>query len=498
MYELPSIQLDKDTTKRTRAYMGLGVSFNPFRPMINALTFLSEQLAFLAIELPFEFLSTLQALDFAVLPTVWRSLKASLRRDRSIIETPTRNLLSFQFERTLVLYFLRDYLHHQIGWRLYGLLRQVMIRPHRPTKTSVQAAEHDDFVDDASIVGIGRSLGTHTDRRFYGTHSFWLGLPIAFPWLSYLTSNRFKKDEIKKDEIKKETLTRCAMMESNEDVYQGLRSVTRARNIVSNLESLGIDVEEDFFVDVDQWARDISFLEEEEVEVIEEIVEEMPLLANGDDTLIASNEQQDGDGETRDGDQAEQQQRQVDWTTNDPPESINEQTIPPDPSTPEMGIRRATSLSQTTPRPMRRLTETNGPDFDEDMATMLAEARRERTSKSKRKDTRKFRITRLSVFAADSLAWHASSVITSLLLVQVDALYLRSLAAWFVSVADVTEDRTVLSVSDALGGSSPFRWPSFKIALLSLGTECLIRGVVWQLGCRSSMYYGQRYLWGKF
>lgn len=466
-----------------------------------------EWSAFLFIEIPFEFLSTLQALGFPVLPILWQSVKDVVGSRRSLARLVIETSVASRLDTTILLYLVSDYLHYQLGWRIFGLIRQLTIRALRPTKTSIQAAEQDDFVDDASIIGIGRSLGTHTERRFYGPSSFQKALPVAFPWLSRIISTGMDRYE-----VKLETLHRCAVMERNEDVYQGPRSITRARNIISNLESLGVDVEEDFFVDVDQWARDIDFLDDDSIEFYESVRSSIEVGAGDDlqlaeDTTIGSTQPNASSmrAELRAvGQVAEEQgtEAALQMITAIEERRTQQQMVPPlTPPTPEVGIRRATSLTQSTPRPVRRPTETQEPDFGDEMERMLSEARRERTPRVKKKDTHEYRMTRLSVFSADSFAWHASSLLTGFILLPLDAIYFQSLAGWFFDLTGASSRWTAVPASRGFGGSfglSSIRWQNLKMIWLTYGIECLTRGAVWQVGSQIALYYGRRYMWGKF
>lgn len=457
----------------------------------------------LSIELPLEFTSSLQSLGFVVLPAIWTTLgEISFRHSTTtwLFNSP----LTHQLAITTALYLLRDHLQRQMGWRIYGLLRQILPRPHHPTELSIQALNDDDFVDDTSIVGIGRSLGPGTDRRYYGPQDFWTVLPVAFPWLSIILRKRANKEE-----IKNETLMRCAMMEHNEGVDRMSRSQQRdrrARNIIGNLESLGVDIEEDFYVDIDQWSLQIDSWALEYEEEDEEAVMRMPSarswqqeITTREDFLIAAQEYRAIPHGSIIGQRQGQDEEATAGIEGSQPPTNHEEA----PATPEPGIRRATSLSTTTPRPVRRPTETNGPDFDEEMEALLAEARRETTSrkKAKAKDDRQYRITRLTTYAVDSLAWHSSAIITNLVMLPIDAIYYRSLASWFFSVTGSAGGSPVLPVGDWSGGSShagTTRWQYHRMLLLSLGLECLVRGAIWQVGHRVVLSYGRWFSWEKF
>ena len=423
--------------------------------------------ACLAVELPLEFTATLQGLGLLVLPTVWSSPGRDSLRHLLADPDLLRNITIRQLALATGLYLIRDYLHLQIGWRIYGLLGQILPRPDRPTKMSVQATDDDDFVDDLSMVGIGRSLGTGTDRRFYGPQSFWGALPIAFPWLSYIIRNN-----VDKAEIKKETLARCAALESSEPRHEHNEqrvmphTARRARHIISNLESLGVDVEEDFYVDVDQWSLQIDSIEaEEEAGVIaiptldhRATVPHQPL----------SNVNPEG------------QHEQTPAPTDPNPTTTNPNDPP---STPTPGIRRAQSLSTPTPRPIRRPTEidTNDPDANPSTDTLPRQTPVPRTVKRRFRDPYEHRVTRLTTYAVDSLAWHSSTILTGLIVLPVDAVYFRAVAG-------------------LVGGESRVNAAGqcLRMLMFGFGVEAVVRGVIWWGGCAVVRGYGRGFRWGEF
>lgn len=488
------------------------------------------------------------------------------------------------------IYIARGRIYEGFFWRLYVVLRQVLPGPKNPSSMSIQAAENDEFDESESIVGIGRSLGSHTDRRFYGPQSIWPALRVAFPWLGV-----FDKDKIDKDKIKLETLTRCAMMELHDRAGNGRhRRITgqRSEHIISNLESLGIDLEEDFYVNVDQWSQEIDNVEAQrmlegptflDTDVMNHDYSNgqpssnggnpptqyrpsitPPILENPDNIVenadgsitiefdiedhirmeweeefhsapaeilsfptspengvITSTENpatqstvdllQSLEEPTNLADQAN-----IDGNITEsipgarsPGTAANEltQRTPPttaselgQPLTPEPGIRRATSLShtQTTPRPIRRITETGDDNVEEFLAEVLAGARR-LEAKKKKKDRRASRVTRVSVFAADSLAWHASTIITSLVMLPLNALYYRRLSRWFLSMTEGLPTTISIFPKEQMQlVESPFSWSQGRLVLLCVGIECMMHGVVWSAGCGVARYYGRKYQWGNF
>lgn len=553
---------------------------------------LSKWLLLLSIDMPLGMISTLQNLGFAVGPAVLAYLK-SVRTDQRMLFTTGGDASIVEGTIGLFLiYIVRGRIHEELFWRLYVLLRQILPRPQNPSKVSIQAAENDEFDESESIVGIGRSLGSFTDRRFFGPQSLWPALKVAFPWIG-----AFNKNKIDKENIKQETLTRCSIIEDDYDYrdrHSGRSMARRAENIISNLESLGVDLEEDFFVDVDQWSHEIDaagerrafdaalFFEAESTNhepsdgrlsfnediiasqarpphtppaignfenMIENVngsitvefdvpnhirrewsedsrtapVEVLPFPTTPVDevtsntahpatqstiNLLQSVEDLEATmGQTASNVPATESTSEVERPAVDVALHENIQHPPPgtasgleQPLTPEPGIRRAISLShtQTTPRPVRRITETGDDNAEEYLAEVLAGVRRVE-AKRKSKDTRQSRVTRVSVFASDSFAWHASTIITSLVLLPLNAVYYRKLTRWFLAMTEGLHASTSMFPKEEmqLAGSS-FSWSQGRMVLLSVGIECLLHGVVWSAGCGLARYYGRKYHWGKF
>lgn len=559
------------------------------------LTSSSQWLLLSSIDVPLGMISTLQNLGFAVGPAILSFLRSTQSRDRKALTAGSVSQTTNQLVGIVLLFFVRGYLYEELFWRLYIILRQVLPRPRNPSKASINAADNDEFDDSDSIVGIGRSLGPYTDRRFFGPQSLWPALQVAFPWLQ-----RFDKDRVDEEYMKQVTLARCCTIEDDYSYGETRinRTERRVENILSNLESLGVDVEEDFFIDIDEWSRDIEELSnqrnfdpallldagstnDEYAERLASPTGEYPSARNlfdlttsvmerSEPTLENANgsvpiefdvpehvrrewteDSRNGPVEvlsfptspanevyTNLGNPAEQStinllqstepdggvlQATLNGHTTEPIREeysanpavqtvVDEQTNTPpvrsemgQPLTPEPGIRRATSLShtQTTPRPVRRITETRDDDAEVEVEDYLAEIlggpRRRLENKRKKKDGRESRITRISVFASDSLAWHASSLLTSLVLLPLNAIYYRKLARWFFTVTKgLPTTMTVYPTEEMQLLESPIGWRQGRMILLAVGVECVVHGVVWSIGCGVARYYGQKYHWGQF
>lgn len=539
--------------------------------------------------------STLQNLGFTIGPAVIAYLKRGGSDQGTPVSVTSEMVAVRSLAALVVMYLVRGRIYDEAFWRSYVLLRQVLPRPRNPSRVSIQAAENDEFDESETITGIGRALGRYTDRRFYGPQSFWSAFEITFPWVGL-----FAKRRIDRDSIKQETLTRCAMMEDGREFHDMQRRsvhTQRAENIVSNLESLGIDVEEDFYVDIDQWSRDIDGIDTErifedaiqldlshtdtqdreggqitgtlnleyspnqsrtsnqqtftravrpttsnvdggisiEIQFTRDDTEEQnpdsrlapiqvlsfptspqneistttqPAAQSGVDLLSFTIEVENIMRNTTSDGRPAEAAHEAEGSTNDEARNRNDQHTPPgtaieweQPLTPEPGIRRATSLShtQTTPRPIRRITETgNDNSVDNYLAQVLAGARRLEVKKKSR-DDRESRVTRLSVFASDSLAWHASTMVTSLLLLPLNAVYYRRLAKTFLSLTEgLGSTMSIFEREELQLVEFPYNWNQGRMILLSLGIECLIHGAIWQIGCGVARYYGPRFHWGEF
>lgn len=554
---------------------------------------LRKWLLLLSVETSLSMISTLQSLGFTIAPAILSYLRSTRRSESASFFTINGATATEGLIGLFILHLVRGQIRNGIFWRSYLMLRQILPRPRNPSKVSVQAAENSEFDDGWKIVGIGRSLGSNTNRRFYGPQSLWPALQVAFPWVKF-----FDKNKIDRDKIKHETLTRCAMMEDGQEHHDVRKR--RVENIISNLESLGIDFEEDFFVDIDQWSQEIDGIETEgifddalllEVENAPNQAQEeeaapdnemlgpessniqrrpsLPLpntqnsyniIEHPDGSIAieiqlshddARNQSHDmrmapvevlsfptspqneattatevpaaqptaerpshreevnitSESAVPNGQPIEPVQAAQIATTN-VAHNTHDQHTPPvttsemgQPLTPEPGIRRATSLShtQTTPRPVRRSTETRDYTNVEDyLAEVLAGARR-LEAKKKTRDNRESRVTRLSVFAADCFAAHMSYVITDILLLPLNAFYYRKLTQWFLSTTkSLPTTVSVFSETETQLIESCYSWSQGRMVLLSVGIECLIHGAVWQVGCGIARYYGRMYHWGVF
>lgn len=423
-------------------------------------------LACLLIEIPIDICAVLQGLQLPVLPTLLHHVHSIKIGDLHIGHT-LQALVSPSCLLLAPIYLAKQYLAYHIGWTVFGLFRQVFPHPDRPSELSVSRADHkDSMVDATSIPGLGRSLGPNTDTRFYGPRSFWSALKfLTRTWL------RGANLEDEQQSIKAEVIR--AGVRNGRRLFPGPGSwdifvITRQQDIFEWLENDGIDVEEDFYVDLEQWCKEMH---------------ELSLrVSHPDEHSLGVDDHVDHIQDTA----------------------------------PQPGITRAISLTETSTfapealetrtlgRPgsrLRRPTETEA--ALQDQLAQVTNARNKRMAllaKNLARERCRYRVTRLSTFVSDSLAWHASSIFTSLLMLPMEALYCRAVTSWFISVVPAgLVDRIPPTVMFKEWFIESGKWRYIQTLLIALGLECACRGVLWQLESWYVVRYGRQCSgWGRF
>lgn len=181
------------------------------------------------------------------------------------------------------------------------------------------------------------------------------------------------------------------------------------------------------------------------------------------------------------------------------------------PHTPVPGLSRAVSLTQpfsqqgAPPRPVRRPTE-----LDEDISAIASSLRsvavppgRASAPKQDHLDLTTYRVTSLSTFPADTIAYYTSSFLTSIIMLPLDIYYTRRLATAFLESSVVNRARLQPIVSD-IGPlrptSSVFSMRTLQLGekvLFTFGLEALVRILVSTAGTRLCLWLGQKwFLWG--
>lgn len=422
--------------------------------------------ACLLIEVPTDICGVLLGLQLPVVSTLLHYIH-DIKSGELHVRHTLQALIKPNFLLLTPIYLAKQYLTYHVGWTVFGLFRQVFPHPDRPSELSISRADHkDSMVDATSIPGLGRSLGPTTDLRFHGPRSFWPALKfITRTWLRG-TNLTDEQQRIKREVIRTGVRNGQTSLPDTESWVEFVNS--RQKNILEWLENEGIDVEEDFYVAVEQWCREMYELEFR--------------VSRADE----NNSIVDG---------------HLDYAQD---------------ATPLPGITRAVSLTESsafafeslTLRPpgrpgarLRRPTETDM--MLQDQFTQITDARNKRMALIAKKSSRancRYRVTRLSTFVSDSLAWHASSAFTSLLMLPVEALYCRAATSWFVSMVPPNFADQIPSV---LGLKAWFtasgKWHYVQTLLIALGLECACRGVLWQLESWYVVRYGRRLTgWGQF
>lgn len=182
---------------------------------------------------------------------------------------------------------------------------------------------------------------------------------------------------------------------------------------------------------------------------------------------------------------------------------VTQQTLEPPPATPVPGILRAPSLPQVTPRPIRRPT-----DLGDDPRPTREELVRHRRL-LRNGDDSQYRVTTLSNHPADTLALSLASLITPILMLPLEMMFLRSLTQSFLvsrlndsgsagrdpALADVWPLPPRMSLKDIGALSSPRFWGNW---FLSLGIQGVISLITWTASTHFTLHLSHQFGWGKF
>ena len=182
--------------------------------------------------------------------------------------------------------------------------------------------------------------------------------------------------------------------------------------------------------------------------------------------------------------------------------------IPPSlpPPSPVPGISRAASLP-LAPRPVRRPTLSDQ-RLPRTFGEEVNRRQRERNWNSTQDpDANVYRVTILSNHAASAIAYHAASLIESVVLLPLDVLFLRSLTRNFL--ANQSETQYMTQATTLLGGVWPLSmaeqmrdlsiqqelqfWGNY---LLTISMQTLANLTIWAVGTRVTLRLGERFGWG--
>jgi hypothetical protein len=177
-----------------------------------------------------------------------------------------------------------------------------------------------------------------------------------------------------------------------------------------------------------------------------------------------------------------------------------------EPSQPALGISRTSSLHHTVPRPTRRLTdviESQRPSFlREEIPQLSSEA----SAQANREHS--YRVTTLSNHPAETLALGTASLLKTVLMLPLDVLFYRTIARNFLltkqgqeSVPGLQHGLSDIWSSADKGSTSVnnFSWLHFFNSWsLTIGTEAVIRFLVWRGSTALSLQLGREFGWGEF
>ncbi|KAJ9606286.1 hypothetical protein H2200_009247 [Cladophialophora chaetospira] len=172
------------------------------------------------------------------------------------------------------------------------------------------------------------------------------------------------------------------------------------------------------------------------------------------------------------------------------------------------GISRAPRLPAVTPlRPLRRptISDQHVPTFREEVARRAREndQRSERDVGANDK-VNTYRVTILSNHAAEAFAYHATSLIEALVLLPLDIMFTRSLAANFLARATTplltnAEGRPLTSdIWPVMGGFTVVQ--SLHLCgkfFVTVGAQGLINLGVWAMGTAVTLRFGEWFGWGR-
>ena len=181
------------------------------------------------------------------------------------------------------------------------------------------------------------------------------------------------------------------------------------------------------------------------------------------------------------------------------------------PPSPVPGITRAASLHHTTPRPVRRPTvsDQHVPVFRDEVARRRLLDDDEISVPDPNREV--YRVTILSNHAAEAIAYHATSLLESLILLPLDVMFVRSLARNFLlrqsghgSPPLATDAAPAMGRMWPLGMRAQMRDLSVPLELqfwgnllITIGMQGLTNFAVWAVGVQVTLRLGERFGWGK-
>lgn len=400
---------------------------------------------------------------------------------------------------------------------LYFLLQNALPRPSRADQLSIEGRVEE--LDNLSIIprfGYTSIPSPYADSRL----SFYDQLMVAFPmcfkvlgWLSFRLSSEMDSCD-RNDIIQASKIHYGALLRENQSRPVRDRrpdQELRRMAIAQAFSEAQIDPRGSH-LNIHQWADDIS------------AADDVSTATPDPEDLFLHNDAGLDDGATRTlspSATGAMSARNVFSPPAVPLDTLLEPTNLPEadrsssssPHTPVPGLSRAVSLTQpfsqqgAAPRPVRRPTE-----LDEDISAIASSLRSAAVppggAPAPKQDhvdqaLTTYRVTSLSTFPADTIAYYTSSFLTSIIMLPLDMYYTRRLATAFLESSIANRARLQSIVSDI----GPLRPTSSTLSMrtLQLGEkvvftfclEALVRILVSAADTRFCLWLGRKwFLWG--
>lgn len=407
-------------------------------------------------------------------------------------------LLFTALSTPLILAYLGDQLRSGLESLLESLLRQELERPCNPDQMSISGW----FAGDKSQAFFSQqSFRMDASRiQLSFAEQFQLAFPLAYRIMSAIRFTRFgKRSRTRRQDIlhaAKANYTRMLRMEAERPaLVRQTESELRRSAMELAFREANLDPRDNQH-DVQAWADDVSTATPDMEDLFE----------RENDRLRSPHPE------------PFQSLVPIDTLLEpiDLPEALPIAVGLSSPPTPVPGLSRAPSLSQapsrptsrprTAPRPVRRPTELD--DNISAIASSLRNTGQQVTQSTSHRNSRDegpivyHRVTSLSTFPADALAYCGSTLATSIIMLPFDIYYTRQLASAFLATG--TSARITVTAADIL----PLRLTTdvFSAATLSwcgrlaltFGLEALIKSIFWSVSTRMVLHFGKStFMWGK-
>lgn len=453
--------------------------------------------------------------------------------------------------------YLLDRIRESLQSGLHAILRHHVPLPDEPDPLSDKYSlsstfQHDDELLRASIPGFGWDVDAK--RRYYGPKSFSESLRMAFPGLStglhavigWPPPVRPHLTPESEDALKKLCDLRYGVLwRENRQFTEAQRLpdlVVRRRAVEEALSRAGVDPVVDA-ISIDDWSsRWITDISNDDstttpdsqdlfpvAEVNQDIPTSMPPTDETGVPRASAMELPTSNQRVAELLNAERNSERVSIPVGistapfrpglpvhfQPTMPLQTLLLPHDPEgqalpqPPTPGIRRALSLDRAPLRPVRPPTDI-GVDTNSDTIPFsnrpFDRAGLPEDAIEEPDDPVQHRVTLLSNYPAEIFALHASTLLTSMLMLPFDIFYQRTLARTFLSSSRVT-NLAARRIVDDVWPSRP--WIGFSgmgagvgcifagNLALTFGVQALVSSLVWLGVKRSVLHHGQGFGWGK-